>query len=814
MVFPPALSRRALAIVAVLGACLGLATTTASAQVTLTAVSSSGSTVLQPGATFDVELTWTGAPPVAAADYAVTLNTSQLKLTGRTFHADLGAYADTPYIQTFPASTNRIDLTWFKDTGFLGKDVTLHFQVPADYTGPGTVTIGLSVDGAEDVAATSVNVTTVATTASVVENFVDASAADSGTTARTVNWVAGSPLLDWPGTTPGIGTTADRATIDLTSSSSSGSYFVDFNQNLNLNRLTLNMAGTVDYRLGTTTGTRRSITWAARGSETATLDFIKSSANPLRNYFNADSVLSTDLYVKLSHQGSKESVFGGIVSGSGKLTIDYFNNVNSSTSTTAGYTQIGTANDAASTHSGGTRLVITAGTVTTANFPFRAAKTDAFGTGPLELNKVRLDLLTFNQSVGGLADGANSSSITDTSSSTTNSSTTALTLNFPSAVGVQTFTGQISDGSTRKISLTKSGTGTQILTTTQAYTGATLISGGVLRINGSLAAGSAVTVQANGTLSGTGTVNGSVTNNGTIAPGASVESLDTGATTMAAGSVLETEFANWAGTTPGTDWDVLNCSSLAFSGTQQNPVVLKLIPLALINFSETPKTFTIATSVSNITGFAANAVTINSSAMPGTGTWSAQISASGKNLEVVYTPLPNTPPTFAGYAVSTAYQTAVSISLSKLLAKASDPDGDAVSITGVSATSTNGGSVSLGATAVQFTPAASFSGSDTFSITLTDARGATASGTVTVTVGANPDSSPTQGTNAPTMTLIDGHSHLRFRALPGASYLLQRSVDGMLTWTTVETLQADSTGLINWSDPGTFPSAFYRFRQP
>lgn len=791
---------------------LGLAAS-ATAQVTLTAVSTSGSTVLQADDTFNVELTWAGNPAIGGADYAVTLNTNQLILTGRTFNGSFASYADTPYIQSFPTTTNRVDITWFKDNGFLGKDVTLHFKVPANYTGPGTVNIGLSVDGAQDVAATSVAVTTTGTTASMVENFVDGTASDTGTTARTVNWVVGSPLLAWSGTTPGISTTPDRATVNLTSSSTSGSFFVDFNQNLNLNRIIVNMAGTVDYRLGT--NTRRTITWAARGAESATLEFIRSSGNPLRNYFTADSVLNTNLYVKLSHQGSRESVFGGIVSGSGKLTVDYFNNVNSTTSTTVGYTQIGTASDLASTHTGGTRLVLSAGTVTTANFPFRAAKTNAFGTGALELNKVRLDLLTFNQTVGGLADGANGSSITDTSTATTNSSTTTLGLDFTSTAGIQSYTGQINDGTTRKIALTKSGTGTQILSTTQSYTGATLISGGILRVNGSLAAGSAVTVQANGTLSGTGTVNGSVSNSGTIAPGASVESLDAGATTMAAGSTLEVEFANWTGTTPGTHWDVLNCTSLAFAGTQLNPVTLKLLPLALANFSEsTAKTFTIATSVSNITGFATNAVAINSSAMPGSGTWSAQISTSEKNLEVVYTPLPpNIPPTFNGYTVSTAYQTAVSISLSKLLAGVVDPNGDSFSVTAAGPASSQGGTAVLGAKAILFTPPAAFSGSDTFGVTITDARGASTVGTVTVSVAANP-SGGTQGDNAPTVTMVDGQSNLRFRAIPGTSYLLQRSTNGMASWDDVVTLQTDSSGVINWSDPGTYPSAFYRFRQP
>jgi hypothetical protein len=279
---------------------------------------------------------------------------------------------------------------------------------------------------------------------------------------------------------------------------------------------------------------------------------------------------------------------------------------------------------------------------------------------------------------------------------------------------------------------------------------------------------------------------------------------------------LETEIANWNGTTPGTDWDVMNCTSLAFAGTQASPVTLTLVPLALVNFSESSaRTFTVATSLSNITGFVANAVVIDSSAMPGTGTWTAQISSSGKNLEVTYTPpSSNIPPTFNGYAVSTAYQTAVSISLTKMLAGVVDPDGDSFSVTAAGPASGQGGSAVLGAKVILYTPRSGFSGTDTFSVTLTDARGAFTIGTVTVTVGANPDVGGSQGSNVATMTLVDGHSNLRFRAIPATSYLLQRSVDGMVTWENVATLQTDSTGVINWSDPGTYPSAFYRFRQP
>jgi autotransporter-associated beta strand protein len=80
--------------------------------------------------------------------------------------------------------------------------------------------------------------------------------------------------------------------------------------------------------------------------------------------------------------------------------------------------------------------------------------------------------------------------------------------------GSATFSGVISQtigGGSGSISLTKVGTGTQVLTGANAYTGATTITQGALQVDGSLAAGSNVAVGTAGTLSGSGSVNGNAT---------------------------------------------------------------------------------------------------------------------------------------------------------------------------------------------------------------------------------------------------------------------------------------------------------------
>lgn len=87
--------------------------------------------------------------------------------------------------------------------------------------------------------------------------------------------------------------------------------------------------------------------------------------------------------------------------------------------------------------------------------------------------------------------------------------------------------------------LTKTGTGTLVLTGTNVYTGATTISEGTLTVNGSIA-NSALFVNSGTILKGSGTI-GDVTVSGTLAPGNSIGTLSSGAVTFNSDSMYQVE---------------------------------------------------------------------------------------------------------------------------------------------------------------------------------------------------------------------------------------------------------------------------------
>jgi autotransporter-associated beta strand protein len=190
-------------------------------------------------------------------------------------------------------------------------------------------------------------------------------------------------------------------------------------------------------------------------------------------------------------------------------------------------------------------------------------------------------------------------------------------------------------------SLVKSGGGTLTLNAScvAAHTGGTSVNEGTLLVNGSLQG--ATTVAALGTVGGTGTLAGATTVNGTVAPGVTAGKLTTTAPiTLTGGSKLAIDIGNWAGSTAGTDWDLLAADTLALTATSGSKLTIRIAGTPT-GFTETAKTLAIATSTNPLTGFDLSAIAIDATGFSGAGTWTVQ--QTGNSLELVYAPSGGSP---------------------------------------------------------------------------------------------------------------------------------------------------------------------------
>jgi autotransporter-associated beta strand protein len=344
--------------------------------------------------------------------------------------------------------------------------------------------------------------------------------------------------------------------------------------------------------------------------------------------------------------------------------------------------------------------------------------------------------------------------------------------------------------------VTKIGSGTQTLSAANTYTGSTIVAAGTLLVNGTLAS-SPVTVAAGATLGGTGILGGPTTVSGLLTPGTNgVGTLTVNnALAQAATSKTLMEISKSGGT--ATFDRVLGVTSLTQGGTL---TVTASGEALLVGDS-----FRLFTATTYSGAFA----TVN---LPAGYVWdTSQLKTNGT---IAVTGI-NQSPVFGGYAVATPYQKPVSLLCAKLLAKASDPDGDALSVTTTGPTSANGGTAVLQGSSILYTPANNFSGADTFPVTITDARGASVIGTMMVTVGSGPSAGGVGG-NPPVLAVLpDGKMGLAFQGIPGRSYIVQRSASGLDNWVTLATIPADASGKVSYTDESPpAGSAFYRLGLP
>ncbi len=311
--------------------------------------------------------------------------------------------------------------------------------------------------------------------------------------------------------------------------------------------------------------------------------------------------------------------------------------------------------------------------------------------------------------------------------------------------------------------------------------------------------------------------------------GAAVGSLGTetaGSTTWAGGGNFTWEINSATGTA-GADpgWDLLDITgTLDITATSGSTFTLNLITLtppanapgAMANFDNTlAYDWMIVRASGGIIGFAPDRFSLNTSGFAnGLNGGLLTLAQVGNELHVLFSPAGNHAPVAESITAGVRQGRSLTLSVAKLLARATDVDGDTLTLVGLSPSSA-GMTLSLAAGQITYTPAIAFSGTDTFTYTIADGHGATATATVTVTV-TPADAASINVVFGPVVNA--GNFVVRFAGIPGYEYTIE-STDSLLpaTWVKKQNLIAPTTagsfgvGVFEFTEPtGGATSRFYR----
>ncbi|HEX8078428.1 MAG TPA: putative Ig domain-containing protein, partial [Chthoniobacterales bacterium] len=172
-----------------------------------------------------------------------------------------------------------------------------------------------------------------------------------------------------------------------------------------------------------------------------------------------------------------------------------------------------------------------------------------------------------------------------------------------------------------------------------------------------------------------------------------------------------------------------------------------------------------------------------------------------------FTLIINQTPIAAGDLLGTFENTPVNISTAILMHNDSEPEGDSVTFLSVApSTQATSGTVVLHNSTVTYTPMPGFVGLDSFTYSIGDGRGGTATGTVSVTIVSLSSFQLTEIAFSP------GHVVVTGRGAPDGYYVIQAAPDPLAAFQDVSgVLHADGVGVFLYDDT-TSPSGpqFYR----
>jgi autotransporter-associated beta strand protein len=410
--------------------------------------------------------------------------------------------------------------------------------------------------------------------------------------------------------------------------------------------------------------------------------------------------------------------------------------------------------------------------------------------------------------------GGSVTGITITSPGTGYTSAPTVTL-FGGGYGTAATLGTATIAANTSGGLIKQDTGTLTLTGTNTYTGSTVINAGTLSLaaNGSLAS-SLISVGSGATLD----VSGATTLPYTLGNGQTLSGsgVVTGAVMTASGAVLAPG-NNGIGTLTFTNNLTLNAGSTnAFvvtgTGGASNSVVVAgvlTINSSVISIESGTALHHSTNTLFNYTGGsdsgAFNSTVVFDVAPPG----GATIVDTGSRIQLVVANI--TPVAGSSFTLYVVMGTPSNVRIVGGKYSPSDADGDALTITGV--TGATNGTATTDGTNITYT--ATGAGSDTFTYTVSDGYGGTATQTINVVIDSS--TSGQTGHNSLSMLPPDGSGNigLTYAGIPGFNYALDGATNLTLpiVWLPQLTNMAAANGSLSFTvNTNNTGAQFFRTR--